>query len=326
MLKKILITLLLVLVVLVAGFVGFVNMNYDKDYSDDYPVPELQVESTPELVERGRYLSHGPAHCSHCHAPMSEMDKVEAGEEVPLTGGFGLDIPPGTFNAPNITSDPETGIGNLSDGELYRMFRYNINHRGEACIDFMPFVNMTDEDIYSIIAYLRTLEPVKSESKKVKYSFLGKMILATGGIKPGAPNDGIPYTIAKEPTVKYGSYVANYVANCNGCHTNRDMKTGEYIGEEFAGGLAFGPDNMTNGFTFIAPNLTPDPETGHIYDWDLNRFIQRMKNGRHYDYSPMPWGAFTQMDSVDITAIYKYLQTLEPVSNEVEITVVQPQT
>ncbi len=322
--KKVLITLLIVVVVIIAGFASFVQFSYNKDYSEDYPVPELEVEATAEMIARGRYLANGPAHCSHCHAPMEKMDLVEAGEEVALTGGFGLDIPPGSFHAPNITSDEETGIGKLSDGELYRMFRYNINHRGEACIDFMPFVNMSDEDIYSIIAYLRTLEPVNAPSKKVKYSFLGKMIKAMGAIKPGEPKDGIPYTIKKEPTVQYGAYIANSVANCNGCHTNRDMKTGEYIGEEFAGGLAFGPDNMTQGYTFIAPNLTPDPKTGHIYDWDLNTFFMRMKKGRLHMNSPMPWGAFTQMDSVDIVAVYKYLNSLEPVENEVVQTAVAP--
>lgn len=322
--KKVLVTLLIVVVVAIVAFAGFVQFTYNHDYNEDYPIADLKIEANEAMIARGRYLTHGPAHCSHCHAPMDQMDKVEAGEEVALTGGFGLEIPPGTFNSPNITSDTETGIGNLSDGELYRMFRHNVNHRGEVCIDFMPFVNMSDEDVYSIIGYLRTLEPVNAVSKKTQYSFLGKMILAMGAIKPGEPIDGIPYTIKKEPTAEYGSYVANYVANCNGCHTNRDMKTGAYIGEEFAGGLAFGPDNMTAGFTFIAPNLTPDPKTGHIYDWDLETFKMRMNRGRLHMSSPMPWGAFKQMDSVDVVAIYKYLKTLEPVVNEVAETAIAP--
>lgn len=324
--KKVLITLLVIVVVIIAGFTGFVQFTYNKDYSESHPVPELEVEYTSEMIARGRYLANGPAHCSHCHAPMEAMDRVEAGEEVPLTGGFGLDIPPGKFNAPNITPDPETGIGSLSDGELYRMFRYNINHKGEACIDFMPFVNMSDEDIYSIIAYLRSLEPVKAESEPVKYTFLGKMVKAMGAIKPGVPDDGIPYTVKKEPTVKYGQYLAYAVANCRGCHTERDINTGEYIGEDYAGGLYFGPDNMTAGFTFIAPNLTPDPETGHIYDWDLETFMRRMQKGRLHETSPMPWGAFTQMDSIDIVAIYKYLQSLDPVQNEVPETAIPPES
>lgn len=324
--KKILVTLLIIIVVVIAGFAGFVQFTYDKDYTEDYPVPDLKVEATPAMVERGRYLANGPAHCSHCHAPFEMMDRVEAGEEVDLTGGFGLEIPPGSFNAPNITSDKETGIGNLSDGELYRMFRYNVNHKGRACIDFMPFVNMSDEDIYSIIAYLRTLDPVKKESKHTQYTFLGKMVNAVGAIKPGQPDDGIPYSVTKEPTAEYGHYLAYAVANCRGCHTARDMKTGEYIGPAYAGGMQMGPDNMTAGYTYISPNLTPDPETGHIYEWDLQTFMRRMKQGRLHKTSPMPWGAFTQMDSVDIVAIYKYLQSLDPVKNEIPETAIPPES
>ena len=324
--KKILITLVIVVVVLLLGFAGYVQLNYDKNYNEDYPVPELEVTVTPEKVERGLYLANGPAHCSHCHAPFEAMDRVEAGEEVALTGGFGLDIPPGVFNAPNITPDPETGIGKLSDGELYRMMRYNVNHKGQACIDFMPFVNMSDEDIYSIIAYLRSLEPVQAESKPVEYTFLGKAVKAMGTIKPGVPDDGIPYTVQKEPTAQYGKYLAYAVANCRGCHTDRNMNTGEYIGEEYAGGLAFGPDNMTGGYVFTAPNLTPDSETGVMADWNLETFIRRMKKGRLHKTSPMPWGAFTQMDTTDITAIYKYLMSLDPVKNEVVETAIPPES
>ena len=317
MIKKILISLIALVMLAVIGFSVFVNMSYEKDYSEDYPVTELKVEADSARIAHGKYLALGPAHCSHCHAPMSELATIEAGGEASLAGGFGLEIDPGKFNAPNITSDKESGIGNYSDGELYRMMRYNINHKGQAVFDFMPFINMSDEDIYSIIAYLRSLDPVKQKAESSEYSFIGKAVLAMGAIKPGVPDAPVLKTIKKEVSINYGKYLAYAVANCRGCHTNRDMKTGEYIGAEYAGGLKFGPDNLTQGDVFITPNLTPDEETGIMTNWSEAQFVMRMKGGRIHDFSPMPWGAFRQMEDDDLKAVYMYLKSLDPVKNDV---------
>lgn len=323
--KKILITTAVLIILIIAGFVGFVSTTYDKSYDEEIPIAQMNVTATPELVERGKYLAYGPAHCSHCHAPLNKMDEIEAGKEVPLTGGFDLEIPPGTFYAPNITPDKETGIGNLSDGELYRMLRYNVNHRGEACVDFMPFVNMAEEDIHALIAFLRSQKPVKHEKPRRELSFIGKTVFALGAVKPGVPDEPVPERVEPKINAEYGRYLAYAVANCRGCHTERDMTTGEYTGEAYAGGFKMGPDNTTNGYTFISPNLTPDPETGVMADWNEETFVARMKKGRLHKNSPMPWGAFSQMSEDDMRAIYRYLKTLKPVKNEIPETKLNPE-
>jgi len=317
MIKKILIVLFVLVLIIVIGFVLFVNTSYEINYNDEYPISEITINSDSAKIARGEYLVNGPAHCSHCHAPFEKLEAIENGEKVAFTGGFGLDIPPGKFNAPNITSDVETGIGNYSDGEIYRMFRYNIRQNGHASFDFMPFINMTEEDIYSVIAYLRTLEPEKHKMPESELSFLGKMIYAIGGIKPGIPDTPVKAKIEEGETVEYGEYLAYAVANCRGCHTNRDMETGEYIGEEYAGGLAFGPDNLTSGWVFTTPNLTNDPETGIMYDWSLEKFIERMQAGRVHATSPMPWSAFAYMTESDLTAVYMFLKSVQPVNNNI---------
>ncbi len=325
MLKKVLIWAGAIIVVLVLAVVIIVETTHDRNYNEDFPVEELTVEITPERVARGRYLANGPAHCSHCHVPFEKLELVESGEEVALTGGFDLEIPPGTFHAPNITPDPETGIGNRSDGELYRMLRYNINHKGKACVDFMPFVNMAEEDIYAIIAYLRQNEPVKHQRPEVELSFLGKAVYAMGAIGPGQPDEPVLKSVKPAPSREYGRYLAYAVANCRGCHTNRDMKTGEYIGEAYAGGLQFGPDSQTRGYTYYSPNLTPDPETGILSDWSEDTFVARMRSGRLHQTSPMPWGAFKQMTDDDLRAIYRFLKSLKPVKNEIPQTAMGPE-
>ena len=323
MIKKVLIGLLLLIVIVVAAVVIFVNTNEATNYNDTYPVSDLVVKPDSTRIARGEYLVHGPAHCAHCHVPEDKLMAVESGEKVPLTGGFGLEIPPGKFYAPNITTH-EKGIGRLSDGEIYRMLRYNIRPNGHAAFDFMPFINMADEDIYSIIAYLRTTDPVDSDIPETEYTFLGKAIIAMGALKPGVPDDNIPESITPEVSVAYGKYLAYAVANCRGCHTNRDMKTGEYIGEEYAGGLQFGPDNLSQGWTYVTPNLTNDPETGKIYGWSEDQFIERMRTGRVHATSPMPWSAVQHMHEGDLRAIYRFLMSLDPVKNEIAETAIAP--
>ena len=322
--KKVIFGIIAIVIIAVLGLVAFINLSWKKDFSDKFPVnTELKVVSDSASIARGKYLAYGPAHCAHCHVPFERLAEVENGDEVPFTGGLGLEIPPGKFNAPNITPDKETGIGNKSDGEIYRMLRHNIRPNGMAAIDLMPFINMSDEDIFSIIAYLRSAKPVKSKVINTEFSFLGKALLAMEVIKPVIPDEPIPQNVIMEATAEYGRYLAYAVANCRGCHTNRDMKTGEYIGIDYSGGLVFA-DNLTNGWQFTTPNLTNDPETGIIYQWSEEQFVQRMRSGRIYDYSPMPWAAFASMDEVELKAIYRYLKSLDPVANKIDATAIAP--
>jgi mono/diheme cytochrome c family protein len=317
MFKKILIGILAVAIILVLSFVVFVYTSYDTDYSDQYPVPDLNVKADSALIERGRYLVHGPAHCVDCHAPVEKVRENEGKEELALTGGFGLKIPPGEFYGPNLTPDVETGIGRYSDGQLYRMLRHNIRADGRAALDFMPFINMADEDIYAIIAYLRAQKAVKNQMPETEYTFLGKMFKALGAVKPGEPIQPVLKSVKEDTTAEYGKYLANSVANCYGCHTERDLKSGAFIGQAFAGGMVFGPDSFTKGWVYISPNITPDKDTGLMTDWDEDSFIDRMNAGRIYDTSPMAWEAFHRVTDNDWRAIFRYLKTVKPVQNEI---------
>jgi mono/diheme cytochrome c family protein len=317
MIKKILLGILGLVLIIIIGFVSFIYSSYDKDYSSEYPVPDLKVEGDSAMIERGRYLAQGPAHCIDCHSPIEKVMNHEGEEDLMMSGGFGLELPPGKFYAPNITPDEEAGIGRYSDGQIYRMLRYNIRPDGQACIDFMPFFNLTDEDIYAIIAYLRTQEKVKNKMPQRELTFLGKMLLTMGAIKPSAPDQPVMKSIAEDTTIEYGKYLAYAVANCMGCHTDRDLKTGEYIGKPYAGGMTFGPDDLTRGWVYITPNLTPDSQTGIMADWDEESFVDRMKAGKMYETSPMPWTAFQQMKDNDLKAIYRYLKSVKPVAKTI---------
>lgn len=309
----------LILGVILILFYSFVELTWNKKY--DAPYPELKASNDSALIARGKYLAFGPAHCATCHVPMDKIVEVENGLQIPLSGGWELSIPPGTFRAPNITPDMETGIGKLTDREIARTLRYMVGSDGRCIMPFMPFTELSDEDLTAIISFLRSQEPVRHEVKKIEYSFIGRMVMAIGLLKPEGSKGNPPKKIPIDTTIEYGHYIANYMANCVGCHTKRDMKTGAFIGEAFAGGMLFPPDPFSEGKSFMTPNLTPDKETGLITEWTEDAFVGRMKAGRVHKGSPMPWGSFSRMDKSDLKAIFRYLKSLKPISNKVEKTV-----
>jgi len=319
MIKKILLGLLFLIVSLVIGFVILVFARFNRTF--EAPYPEIKASTDSAMIARGRYLALGPAHCANCHSPLTDFLKVERGEETPLSGGFNFELPIGTVYAPNITPDEETGIGKLSDQELARALRYGVRHDGKALIDFMPFYDLSDHDLTAIISFLRSQAPVKNLRPQNEWNFLGKAVLAFL-IEPMG-DAVVPPSPPIDSTAEYGKYLAASVANCRGCHTNRDMMTGAYIGVDYAGSAKFElfDENLklVKGKHLVTPNLTPDPETGKMNGWSKKDFIDRFRRGRVIPGSPMPWGPFSRMSDLELTALYKYLTSLEPVKNEVPL-------
>ena len=190
---------------------------------------------------------------------------------------------------------------------------------GHALLDFMPFYDLSDEDLTAIISYLRTEPAVNNPVPENEWNLMGKIVLALGMIKPSG--DGIvPPSPDPDSTVEYGKYLAGSVANCRGCHTKRDLMTGGYIGTDYSGQMKFEVldenGKIIPGKHFVSPNLTPDKETGRIAYWTQDAFIKRFQAGRVIAGSPMPWGAFSRLNEQDIAALYKYLITLQPVHSQ----------
>lgn len=310
--------------IIVVGLVLYIQLTWQVSFDEEYPVKEITIEADSAMLAHGEYLVYGPAHCVHCHAPISELAKVEAGEKVPLIGGFEFGLPIGNLYSPNITPDPETGIGNFTDGQLYRMLRHNITAKGLAALELMPFTTMSEYDVKAVIAYIRNQEPVRNVVPENSYNLIGKAVKKFA-IKPAPLAVGIPEKIEKDSSALYGKYLSESVANCRGCHTNRDLSTGAYIGPFYAGGLVFEPAPETNYWKFVTSNLTMGSGTGVMEDWNEEAFVNRfLKVGRVHQYSPMPWGAFKFMDETDLKAIYRFLQTVEPVNNQITETAFPP--
>jgi hypothetical protein len=284
-----------------------------KDRTFEAPYPKISAVNDSLVIQRGKNLVYGAAHCAYCHAPVEMVDAIESGEIVPLSGGFVFDIPPAKIITPNITSDKETGIGNWPDSVLARSLRYMVGHDGRALLEFMPFQNLCDSDLTAIISYLRTTEPIKNKVPKSEWKLLGN-ILKAFVIEPVGPSEIIEVSIKPDSTREYGKYLAQSVANCRGCHTNRDLKTGKYVGPFYGGGFKM-PSEINPAVLVVSPNITSDPTTGRLANLSENDFIQRFHKGKIIKESMMPWGQYKNLSELELKAIYRYLQSIPPVLN-----------
>jgi mono/diheme cytochrome c family protein len=274
----------------------------------DAPYPAIHASNDPEIIARGRYLVTGPAHCAACHGAPDERDALAEGKEVPLTGGMAFHLPVGTFYTANLTSDRETGLGRYRDEEIARILRFSVHANGQQVLPFMPFANLSDEDLTAIISYLRTLPSVRNEVPKHAPNLVGRLVKSFV-LTPKGPTQPIVAKVPRGPTVEYGHYLAHNVAHCVGCHTKMDMKTGAPAGPIFSGG-GIHPGRTDPNVKFSTPNLTPDKTSGWIVGWSEDAFVQRIGAGAVNWQSPMPWEAFKHLTEDDRRAIFRYLQTV----------------
>lgn len=304
------------LILFVAGGVTYINLALPNVGT----VPEMTVEITTERVERGRYLANHVMLCMDCHA---ERDwSLFGGPPTPGTEGAGGDVFdhsmgfPGVFISSNITP---AGIGDWTDGELFRLITTGVKRDGTPIFPIMPYMNygkMDKEDIKSVIAYIRTLEPIQTNHPASKADFPFSMILRT--IPKKAAHTPIP---PRTDQLAYGEYLVNAGA-CYDCHTA--FEKGKFVGEYLAGGRSF---QYPDGSIVTSSNLTPH-ETG-LKNWTKDAFVNRFKAYTDSTYvhtvvqpgdfqTFMPWQMYGGMEVEDLEAIFAYLQTLTPIDNPVE--------
>lgn len=299
-------------IVLVSVIVIFVVLvQFMKDKTFEAPYPDIKASTDSSIIAKGKAIVYGPAHCAVCHADKKDIERVDRGEEVILSGGFEFKLPIGIIRSANLTSDPETGLGSYTDGEIARSLRHAVARDGHAIPDFMPFQNLSDEDLTAVISYLRTLAPVKHKVETMDMNFMGDAVRAFV-LEPIGPEGTPPKAVVPDTTIEYGKYLVHSVANCRGCHTDRNPMTGAFIGPDFAGGMEFEGTKDPN-FKVHPPNITPDRKTGKIANWTEQFFIDRFRKGRLVAESPMPWGPFSRMSDLELKAIYRYMRTVTPV-------------
>jgi mono/diheme cytochrome c family protein len=277
------------------------------------PLTDRRFEPTPARLERGAYLVKGVTPCLVCH---STIDTSNLWTPKPGMLGAGQkwvepEVP--WLNVPNITPDPQTGAGSWSDDALARAVREGIGHDGRTLFPMMPYTRfrtMSDEDLASVIAYLRTLPPVRHAVPPSTIPFPVNRFINN----VPEPIEGTITADVSSPE-KRGEYLVT-IAACEDCHTPRDQR------DQPVETMAFGGGNVLKieGRQPIATaNLTPSESGIPYYDQDL--FIEVMRTGhvRARQLSDvMPWRFYANMTDDDLKAIFAYLKTVKPVGHYVD--------
>lgn len=276
---------------------------------------DRRFEPSPARLQRGEYIVRNVAGCLFCH---SELDA--SAEGLPVKAGaagagrsFAQEGIP-FLHSPNITPDRETGAGSWTDDMLARAIREGVGHDGRTLFPLMPYLNyrnMSDEDLASVISYLRSLAPVRKQQPKSNVPFpVNRFINAV----PQPLHAAVPEPDLSTPE-KRGAYVVT-MASCSDCHTPMDDK-GQYLaGMEFAGGNMF---MFTDREPRAAANITPAVNGIPYYTEDL--FLETIRTGRVRERKltdMMPWGHYRNMSDEDLKAIFAFLKTLKPIDHYVD--------
>src|ERR1700681_2083451 len=231
---------------------------------------DRKFEATPERMKRGAYLVEHVVGCTYCHTPQEEGPNGPEMVAAKKGSGQFFNIPglPGTLVAPNITPDPETGIGNLTDDQLARAIREGISHDGQTLFPMMPYSHyrrMSDEDLASVVVYIRTLPPLRNPLPRTDIHFPVKYLVR------GVPE---PVTETVQPDfstpVNRGEYLVN-LSVCSECHTPRKRGRPDST-MKFGGGQSFDASGK-----LVSPNITPDA-TG-IGNYTEELFVKSMRTG-----------------------------------------------
>lgn len=282
-------------------------------------IPSYKVEAPSLIIEpdsvrliRGALLVNQI--CANCHR----------GKDGKLDGA---ELEPGLFGevyAPNITNHPDHGIGQYTDGELAFLLRTGIKKNGQYSPPYMPkFPHMSDEDLYSIIAYLRSDAPPVQASGKIIPSpppaFTTKLLCYLVFKPLDYPAEPI-LAPPKTDQIAYGKYLATAVLECYTCHS-RNFKTNNLLYPEKSPGYMGGGTTLLDdeGQPILSANITMHPDHG-IGSWTEQQFVQAVKfgqlpNGEMVSTAMPKYSAFPEEE---IATIWRYLETVPVLDHAVE--------
>jgi mono/diheme cytochrome c family protein len=267
-------------------------------------------------TERGDYLVNTIMACGNCHTPRDASGQMIAGKAF-SGGGLTFTTPVFIATAPNITPDIETGIGSWSDAEIKRALvegiRPDHGHlAGVPLAAIMPanfYKALLPEDLDAIVAYLRTVKPVRSDVPDPVYK---------------APVHRDPYPDAEAgfstamfaDPVRRGAYLVT-IGHCMECHAARTRGVSDYRTGLGHGGRAFpplpgSPDGTPDS---VAANVTSDSTAG-IGGWSDDEIGRAISHGIGRDghplRQPMAFAYYAGLKPSDLADIIAWLRTLPP--------------
>jgi mono/diheme cytochrome c family protein len=281
------------------------------------PLRDVKFEATSQRIKRGEYLANGILMCMTCHSP---RDTTKPGfppiESKKGSGVILYDTEEERLVVPNITPDKETGAGSWTDDMLARAIREGVGHDGRALslpMYWGSFRQLSDEDLASVVVYLRTIPLVKNKLPKRRFSAEREKELQ-GRSQPLLTPVAAPDL---SDQVTRGRYYIK-TADCIGCHTGWYGRNPGFFGggnklENYYGWARLGEKDTSYVFS---TNITPH-ETG-LKGWTPELFINVIRTGKSGLLAPrMPWVAYKNMTDEDLTAILSALQKLPPVNHKV---------
>jgi len=254
-----------------------------------------------DLIKRGDYLVNGLLTCGNCHTPKGPTGDIK---DKAFSGGLSWDEPPFKVTASNITQDKETGIGSWSDADIKKVLRTGVRPNGTPVAMVMPssfYQIMSERDIDAVVAYLRTIKPIKNTVPAPVYKMTQ--------VHPPFPGGEKPYTEAMMgDKVKKGFYIAT-IAHCMECHTPMGPRGRDFVNDLGKGGFEFpGPWGKS-----VSRNITSSKEKG-IGAWTDAEIKRAITQGVSKDGSklkpPMGYHYYATMTGDDLDAVVAYLRTV----------------
>jgi mono/diheme cytochrome c family protein len=272
--------------------------------------PMTPAAAGEDAIERGEYLTRAGG-CFSCH--------TAAGGQ-PLAGGRALATPFGTFYSPNITPDPEAGIGRWTDAQFLRALREGVRPDGANYFPVFPypsFTGVSDSDALAIKAYLFSRSPVRQNNRPhgVAFPFSWRFLQTAWKRLFFTPGPFLPDP-KRSAAYNRGAYLVTALAHCGECHTPRNLFGAVRPSMRLAG-TPDGPDGQ------LVPNITPDPATG-IGRWERDDIVELLRTGTTPEQSKVK-GAMREviadglkyLSDEDLTAIADYLLAQPPIVHEV---------
>ncbi|MFM0317082.1 cytochrome c [Paraburkholderia nemoris] len=279
-------------------------------HADDAAQPD-NAAATPtaaassDLVKRGEYLARA-GDCVACHT----ADKTR-----PFAGGLPINTPFGTIVTPNITPDPDTGIGQWSDADFLRAMHEGVGKSGERLYPAFPYAEytkVTDQDALAIRAYLNTLTPIHyaPPSNSLKFPFNQRWLMVFWNLFNFDEGRFVPDP-KQSAEWNRGAYLVQGLAHCEECHTPRNFTQGLKTSSRFSGAVQAG---------WHAYNVTSDKNSG-VGNWSDDELVAYLSTGaapgRANAAGPM---AEVVTDSTqyltreDIRSIVTYLRSVPPIN------------
>jgi len=263
------------------------------------------VAAAETAVERGSYLVNTIMTCGNCHTPKGPPAAV-AGKD--FSGGLTWDEPPFKVTAPNITQDKETGIGAWTDPQIKTMLLTGKNPHGIQEAEVMPtafYPILTPGDLDGIVAYLRTLTPVKNKVPDPVYK-----IALPHHVFPGAEK---AYSQADlNDKLKRGFYLVT-IGHCLECHTPFRAGGG---GRDFQNSLGKGGAEFPGPWGISTSRNITSHKTAGIGEWTDAEIKTAITQGKRKDGTalkgPMGYAYYAKMTDADLDAIVAYVRTLPP--------------